>query len=112
MKKSEKIKKLAKWLGKSLDDLSACGKADCDCGCAWNPFTNIQDAWDLVQKLEEPSIYIEISKSSSMKDWACVIEDYRIKEINIEEIGNTAPEAICNAVLELIEGEVKSENEN
>lgn len=65
--------------------------------------TNISCAWDLIKRFQE-NHYIDVYWDAYAKDWTCKIE-HSILPIayNIECGAETAPLAICKAVLKLHE---------
>lgn len=65
--------------------------------------TNISCAWDLIKKLQEDH-YIELFWDAYAKDWSCKIEHSILPAAyNIECRAETAPLAICKAVLKMHE---------
>lgn len=70
------------------------------CGCAedFQPSTDIRDAWQVVEKLDNLGFTTEIDKREA--GWAVVFIDYRKNPIGLKEdnaIADTAPLAICLA---------------
>ena len=63
--------------------------------------TNILCSWDLIKKLQEHH-YIDIKWDAHSKDWLCRIIRNVLPIIDIKSTANTAPLAICKAVLEAI----------
>jgi len=62
--------------------------------------TNILCTWDLIHKLQE-NYYIDLSWDSCSKEWSCRIVSTILPIIDIKSTANTAPLAICKAILEL-----------
>ena len=68
----------------------------------WKPTENMEDAWDVVEKLRE-NYWIQIDVG---KEYVCDIGKYGVTGSTIQIEANTAPLVICKASLKLIEVEV------
>lgn len=70
-------------------------------GTGWKPFTNISDAWMLVEKLTEK---YAVSVGSYHPGWRIGIMQHGTCQNLAQEIKATAQEAICAAALAIVEG--------
>lgn len=83
-------------------------------GFKFTPSTDIQDAWKVIEKLQENQLGVAITSGieEPSKSWKYVVEihDYKIEAIYVEETENvvgfclheSAPMAICLAALKSI----------
>jgi hypothetical protein len=104
MDNTENIKKLAEWAnistGISIIWVDEEGNQEPDdISKYFNPYENIADAWMLVDKIIDEHTGFKISKFSN--DWFVVIY---FKNMRLERYGDTPQQAICEAVLEYIDG--------
>lgn len=95
MDNKENILKLAKdimgWdIRKSLGQLS----------CDWDPYYNIEDAWQLIEKLR-PKNFIELCCPD--RCWSCHIECLDSCEMFAHGLDKVASVAICKACLSWLE---------
>jgi hypothetical protein len=103
MTSADQIKRLAEWMGweRSFfapDSGSWRVGGYIMASCDWNPFERIEDAWMLMEKLRESSPNGVSVFVNYAEEWCC--------EINSDEShAETAPQAICEAVLKLISQE-------
>lgn len=97
MSRTDDIRKLAEWMGSKtsmFDDglhIENAGSWE-----KWNPFTRIEDAWMLVEEFKTSHEGCLKVFLNALDGWTCEID-------SDESHAKTAPEAICKAVLSLIE---------
>ena len=126
---AEQVKKLAEWLNSeyivwTLGQPFLCAEDMLEAYRAWNPFNLIQDAWMLVGRLHELGWCIDLSdmtKAEENPGWWYELDRYEpIFDENapaelygkawcathyykLDGGADTAPAAICQAVLKLME---------
>ena len=98
----EIIEKIAQWMGFSKSELKICGHYE-----NWNPLENIADAWEIVDKLETENFIMNLSNPmNGQVKWLC--DFYKPADVfnklpQYNEVdAETAPRAICKAVLRVV----------
>ena len=69
----------------------------------WLPSTDIAAAWEVVEKIKQPDIRVEIETPFGWPHWACRF--YRGPDVLGGSGGETAPLAICRAALAALDTE-------
>lgn len=62
----------------------------------WNPFTNIEDAWGLMEKILTTNGLLDVSYERDLYHWRVAIE-------GVEETNEDFKEAICGACIKWLE---------